>query len=125
MRNEFLAFSRPSFGKEEIEEVTNSLKSGWITTGPKVQKFEEDFAAYFGSPHAVAVASATAGLHIVYLACGLKPGDEVITTPLTFISTVSMMVAAGLKPVLSDIDPATLNIDANQIESKITKKTRA
>lgn len=125
LRKNFLPFSKPSIGPEEIAEVSDSLKSGWITTGPKVQQFECDFAGYAESPHAVAVNSATSGLHIAYLAAGLKPGDEVITTPLTFISTISMMLAAGLKPVLADIDRGTLNIDPKQIEKKITRKTRA
>ncbi len=125
MRNEFLPFSRPSIGQEEIDEVVDSLKSGWITTGPKVQKFETQFAEFVGSPFASAVNSATSGLHIAYLAAGLKPGDEVITTPMTFISTVSMLVAIGARPVLVDIDPGTLNIDASKIEKKITKKTKA
>src|SRR3989338_1574507 len=125
MRKTFLPFSRPSLGKEEIEEVIDSLKSGWITTGPKVQRFENNFSKYVESPYAVSVNSATSGLHIAYLASGLKAGDEVITTPMTFISTVSMMFAIGAKPVLVDIDLKTLNIDPNQIERKITKKTRA
>jgi len=125
MRKNFLPFSKPSIGPEEINEVVDSLKSGWITTGPKVQIFESNFARYFQSPHAVAVNSATSGLHIAYLAAGLQPGDEVITTPLTFVSTLSMLLAAGIKPVLSDIDLGTLNIDPGQIEKKITRKTRA
>ncbi len=124
MRESFLPFSKPSIGKEEIEEVVRSLESGWITTGPKVQQFEADIAKFVGSPHALAVNSATAGLHVAYLAAGLKPGDEVITSPLTFICTVSMMVAVGAKPVLVDIDPKTLNIDCGKIERKITPKTK-
>lgn len=125
MRDAFLPFSKPSIGPEEIAEVVQSLESGWITTGPKVQKFEQDFLQYTGSAQAVALNSATAGLHVAYLAAGLKAGDEVITTPLTFISTVSMILAAGATPVLADIDPQTLNIDPSQIEKKITPKTRA
>lgn len=125
MRKEFLPFSKPSIGQEEIDEVVDSLKSGWITTGPKVQKFECQFSGFTGSPFSIAVNSATSGLHIAYLAAGLKPGDEVITTPMTFISTVSMLLAVGAKPVLADIDPRTLNLDPAQIEKKITPKTRA
>jgi len=124
-RKEFLPFSRPSIGQEEIEEVTDSLRSGWITSGPKVQKFESQFASFSGAPFAAAVNSATSGLHIAYLTSGIQPGDEVITTSLTFISTVSMILAAGGKPVLADIDPDTLNIDPEKIEAKITSKTRA
>ncbi len=125
MKTTFLPFSRPSIGADEIEEVVDSLKSGWITTGPKVQQFESDFAKFVGAKHAVAVNSATSGLHLAYLALGLKPGEEAITTPLTFISTVSMLCSLGVKPVLADIDPNTLNIDPGEIEKKITKKTRA
>jgi dTDP-4-amino-4,6-dideoxygalactose transaminase len=125
MRKTFLPFSKPSIGRDEINEVIDSLKSGWITTGPKALKFENQFAEFAGSPHAVAVSSATAGLHIAYIASGLKAGDEVITTPLTFVSTVSMILAAGAKPVLADIDPNTLNIDPEQIKRKITRRTRA
>ncbi len=124
MRDAFLPFSKPSIGKEEIAEVVQSLESGWITTGPKVQQFEADVARFAGSPHAVALNSATAGLHVAYLAAGLKPGDEVITTPLTFISTVSMLLAVGAKPVLADIDLKTFNIDCSKIEAKITPKTK-
>ena len=125
MRKHFLPFSKPSIGQEEIDEVVSSLKSGWITTGPKVQRFENDFARFAKSPNAVAVNSATAGLHIAYLASGLGSGDEVVTTPLTFISTVSMLAAMGVRPVLADIDLKTLNIDPEQIKRKITRKTRA
>ena len=125
MRKEFLPFSRPQIGQEEIDEVVDSLKSGWITSGPKVQKFERQFAGFTGCPYAAAVSSATAGLHIAYLAAGLKAGDEVITTPMTFISTVSMLAAVGAKPVLADIDPNTFNIDPVEVEKKITKKTKA
>ncbi len=124
MRENFLPFSKPSIGKEEIAEVTQSLESGWITTGPKVQQFEADVARYVGAPHAIALNSATAGLHVAYLAAGLKPGDEVITTPLTFISTVSMLAAIGAKPVLADIDLRTFNIDCSKIEEKITSRTK-
>ena len=125
MRKEFLPFSRPTIGQEEINEVVDSLKSGWITTGPKVQKFENDFSRFVKSPYAISVNSATSGLHLAYLASGIKPGDEVITTPLTFISTISMLLALGAKPILVDIDLKTLNIDSEKIEKKIRKKTKA
>lgn len=125
MRKEFLPFSRPTIGQEEINEVVDSLKSGWITTGPKVQKFENNFARFVRSPYAISVNSATSGLHLAYLASGIKPGDEVITTPLTFISTISMLLSIGAKPILADIDLKTLNIDSEKIEKKINKKTRA
>src|SRR6266568_1823086 len=105
MRATFLPFSTPTIGEAEINEVVDSLKSGWITTGPKVKRFEESFKKYVGAPYAVPLSSATAGLHLAMLALGLKPGDEVITTPMTFAATVSMIVQAGGTPVLADIEP--------------------
>lgn len=125
MRGEFLPFSRPTIGDDEINEVVASLKSGWITTGPKVKRFEEAFKAYVGAPYAVPLSSATAGLHLTLLALKLSEGDEIITTPMTFASTVSMIVLCGAKPVLVDIEPGTLNIDAAKIREQITPRTRA
>ena len=125
MRSEFLPFSIPTIEDDEINEVVDSLKSGWITTGPKVKRFEEAFKAYVGAPYAVPLSSATAGLHLALLALDLGPTDEVITTPMTFAATVSMIVRGGAKPVLSDINPDTLNIDAEMIRGKITERTRA
>jgi dTDP-4-amino-4,6-dideoxygalactose transaminase len=124
LRSEFLPFSIPTIEDDEINEVVDSLRSGWITTGPKVKRFEEAFKAYVGSPFAVPLSSATAGLHLVMLALGLAPGDEVITTPMTFAATVNMIVRAGATPVLADIDPDTLNIDVEKIRGKITERTR-
>jgi len=125
MRATFLPFSIPTLGEEEINEVVDSLKSGWITTGPKVKRFEESFKKYVGATYAVPLSSATAGLHLVMLALGLKPGDEVITTPMTFAATVSMIVQGGGTPVLADIEPGTLNIDLQAMRRKITPRTRA
>jgi len=125
MRATFLPFSIPTIGEEEIDEVVDSLRSGWITTGPKVKRFEESFKGYVGAPFAVPLSSATAGLHLAMLALQLKPGDEVITTPLTFAATVSMIVQGGGTPVLADIEPGTLNIDVRQMRKKITPRTRA
>ncbi len=125
MRKEFLPFSTPTIGDDEINEVVDSLKSGWITTGPKVKRFEDDFKAYVGAKYAVPLSSATAGLHLTLLALRLKEGDEVITTPMTFASTVSMVILCGATPVLVDIEPGTLNIDAAAIRAKITPNTRA
>jgi dTDP-4-amino-4,6-dideoxygalactose transaminase len=125
MRATFLPFSIPTIGEEEISEVVDSLRSGWITTGPKVKRFEESFKEYVGAPYAVPLSSATAGLHLAMLALGLKPGDEVITTPMTFAATVSMIVQGGGTPVLADIEPGTLNIDVAEIRKKITPRTRA
>src|ERR1039457_666477 len=125
VRNELLPFSTPTIDDAEINEVVDSLKSGWITTGPQVKRFEEAFRAYVGAPFAIPLSSATAGLHLTLLALGIKEGDEIITTPMTFASTVSMIILCGGTPVLSDIEPGTLNIDVNLIREKITPRTRA
>ncbi|MBN1521080.1 MAG: DegT/DnrJ/EryC1/StrS aminotransferase family protein [Candidatus Aureabacteria bacterium] len=117
MREKFLPFCLPEIGEEEIQEVADSMRSGWITTGPKVKRFEDDFAMFVGRRNAVAVNSATAGLHITYAACDLK-GKKVMTTPLTFAATVNMLLATGCEPVFADIDPRTLNIDPRQVEEK-------
>ena len=125
MRKEFLSFSRPTIEEDEINEVVDSLRSGWITTGPKVKLFEDEFKAYTAAPYAVALNSATAGLHIALLALGIGPGDEVITTPMTFAATVNMIVRVGATPVLADIEPGTLNVNAAEIRKKITERTKA
>ncbi len=125
MRTSFLPFSIPALGDEEINEVVDSLRSGWITTGPKVKRFEDDFKAYIGAANAVPLSSATAGLHLTLLALKIGKGDEVITTPMTFASTVSMIILTGATPVLADIEPGTLNIDVAEIRKKITPRTRA
>ncbi len=125
MRKEFLPFSIPTIGEEEINEVVDSLTSGWITTGPKVKLFEDSFKAYVGSPYSAALNSATAGLHIALLALGIGPGDEVITTPMTFAATVNMIVRVGARPVFVDIEPGTLNMNAGEIRPKITERTKA
>jgi dTDP-4-amino-4,6-dideoxygalactose transaminase len=125
MRNTFLPFSRPSVGEAEIAEITDSIKSGWITTGPKVEKFTQMFAEYVGGPHATALSSATAGLHLALIAHGVKPGDEVITTAMTFAATVNVIALVGATPVLVDIDHRTLQMKIDQVEKKITRKTKA
>jgi len=125
MRSTFLPFSTPTIEDEEINEVVDSLKSGWITTGPKVKRFEEAFRHYVGSPYAIPLSSATAGLHLTLLALGIKNGDEIITTPMTFASTVSMIILCGAKPVLVDIEPGTLNLDVTKIRDRITSRTKA
>ncbi len=125
MRTTFLPFSTPTLEDAEINEVVDSLKSGWITTGPKVKRFEDAFRAYVGAPYAVPLSSATAGLHLTLLALKIKEGDEIITTPMTFASTVSMIILCGGKPVLADIEPGTLNIDVERVREKITPATRA
>jgi dTDP-4-amino-4,6-dideoxygalactose transaminase len=125
MRSTFLPFSTPTIEDAEINEVVDSLRSGWITTGPKVKRFEEAFKAYVGAPYAIPLSSATAGLHLTLLALGIKEGDEIITTPMTFASTVSMIILCGGTPVLVDTEPGTLNIDACLVRAKITPRTRA
>jgi dTDP-4-amino-4,6-dideoxygalactose transaminase len=125
MRSTFLPFSTPTIEEAEINEVVDSLKSGWITTGPKVKRFEEAFRAYVGAPFAIPLSSATAGLHLTLLALGIKEGDEIITTPMTFASTVSMIILCGGTPVLADIEAGTLNIDVAKVRGKITGRTRA
>ncbi len=124
---EFLPFALPDIGDDEIAEVVDTLKSGWITTGPKAKRFEVDFSAFLGDPalHSLAVNSATAGLHLALEACGIGPGDEVITTTHTFTATAEVVRYLGADVRLVDIDPATLCIDPNQVEDAITEKTKA
>jgi dTDP-4-amino-4,6-dideoxygalactose transaminase len=125
IRKEFLPFSRPSIGKDEINRVTACLKSGWITTGALCKEFEDNFCQLTGSGQAVSVNSATAGMHIALSALNIGPGDEIITPSMTFASTVNMIALRSAKPVFVDIDYRTLNINPDLIEEKITKKTRA
>ncbi|MFC1517253.1 DegT/DnrJ/EryC1/StrS family aminotransferase [Candidatus Margulisiibacteriota bacterium] len=124
-RKNFLVFGSPRLEEAEINEVIATLKSGWIGTGPKVAKFEEDFRKYIGSKYAIALHSCTAGLHLAMLVAGIKPGDEVITTPMTFCATANAIIHAGGKPVFVDIDRKTMNIDPKKIEKAITEKTKA
>jgi len=124
MREEFLPFSKPSVSEEAIADVCDSIRSGWLAMGPKTVDFEKKFAECVGAKQAVAVNSATAGLHLAVMAVA-KSGDEVITTPMTFASTVNAIIYSGAVPVLVDIDPVTFNIDPKKIEEKITAKTKA
>ena len=124
-KEQFLVFGSPALGEEEIEEVVATLRSGWIGTGPKVARFEQAFAEYKGVPQAVALNSCTAALHLSLLAAGLGPGDEVITSPMTFCATANSIIHAGATPVLADVDPRTMNIDPEQVAAKVTPRTRA
>lgn len=124
MSEEFLPFSRPSINRDAINEVVSCLESGWITTGPRVNQFTEDLKEYFGASYVLPLMSATAGLHLALLAMNLQPGDEVITTPLTFAATLNTIVLAGAKPVLVDVEFDSRNMDLNQVEAAITNKTR-
>jgi dTDP-4-amino-4,6-dideoxygalactose transaminase len=125
IRKEFLPFSRPSIGKDEINRVTACLKSGWITTGALCKEFEDNFCQLTGSGQAITVNSATAGMHMVLSALNIGPGDEIITPSMTFASTVNMIALRSAKPVFVDIDYGTLSVNPDLIEEKITKKTRA
>ena len=127
VRDKFLVFGAPDIQQEEIGEVLESLKSGWWGTGPKVMQFEQDFAAYKGvdESHAAAVNSCTAALHVSFIAAGIGPGDEVISTPMTFCATINSIIHCGATPVLADIDPVSMNINPKLIEAKITNKTKA
>jgi UDP-4-amino-4-deoxy-L-arabinose-oxoglutarate aminotransferase len=122
---DFLPFCRPTLEDEEISSVVESMKSGWITTGPKVLAFEAQFRERLGVPHAVAVNSATGGLHVALAALDLRPGDEVITTSLTWPSSVNVIELLGAKPIFADVLPRTLLIDPADVERKITERTRA
>lgn len=124
-KDKFLIFGSPAIEEDEVLEVVESMKSGWLGTGPKVSQFEQDFAKYKDIKYSAALSSCTAALHLSMLAAGIKPGEEVITTAMTFCATVNAIIHAGAKPILVDIDPESMNIDINKIELKITKKTRA
>ena len=120
-----VSIAKPIIGEEEIENVVEVLKSGMIAQGPKVAEFEEKFAKWVGAKYAVATNSGTAALHVALLSCGIGPGDEVITTPFTFIATGNAIVYTGATPVFADIDLETYNIDPETIEDLITDKTKA
>ena len=125
VRREFLTFAPPSIGDEEIAEVVDTLRSGWITTGPKTARFEQEFARYLGAPGALAVNSCTAALHTALLTAGVGAGDEVVTTPLTFAATANVIEHVRARPVFVDVDPETLQIDPDGLEAAVTSRTRA
>ncbi|HGN1205253.1 TPA: UDP-4-amino-4-deoxy-L-arabinose aminotransferase [Proteus mirabilis] len=121
----FLPFSRPAIGDEEIKAVESVLRSGWITTGPQNHQLEQDFCEKFGSKHAIAVCSATAGMHVVLMAMGIGPGDEVITPSQTWVSTINIITLLGAEPVMVDIDRDTLMVSAESVKKAITPRTKA
>lgn len=125
MRDTFLSFSPPLIGEEEIAEVLDTLRSDWITTGPKVKRFEAEFAEFIGAPAALAVSSATDAMQVALAALNIGPGDEVITTTMTFCSTIHVIEHLGAKPVLVDVEPDTLTLDPIRVSEAITPRTRA
>lgn len=125
MPNHFLPFALPDVDDAEMQQIKEALDSGWVTTGPKTKQFETEFAQAVGAKHAVAVNSCTAAMHLTLEAIGLRPGDEVITTPYTFAATAEVIRYFDAKPVLVDVDPRCLNIDPTQIEGAITPRTKA
>src|SRR5580692_5277692 len=125
VRKTLLPYGRQSIGEEDIQAVVDVLRSDWLTTGPKVGEFEEAFAALVGAKHAVSFSSGTAALHGAAFAAGLKPGDEAITSPMTFAATANCVLYQEATPVFADVTPDTLNLDPANVTKKITPKTRA
>lgn len=124
-REHFIPYNLPDITEAEIDEVVDTLRSGWIAKGPRTIKFEKEFAEYLGAKHAIAVNSCTAALHVSLLTQNIGPGDEVITTPMTFASTASTILHCGATPVFADIDYRTGCIDPDEVEKKITPRTKA
>ena len=125
MRPTLLPFSPPSIGDEEIDEVVATLRGDWLTTGPRTARFEREVAAYLGAPGALAVSSGTAAMQVALSAAGIGPGDEVITTTMTFCATAHVIHHAGARPVIVDVEPDTLNIDPEAVARAVTPRTRA
>ncbi len=121
----FIPFHRPSFGPEEERALVDTLRSGWVTTGPRTKSFETRFAEYAGAKHAIALNSCTAGLHLCLMAHNIGPGEEVITSPLTFAATANVIEQVGARPVFIDVEPDTLNMDPNRLAAAVTPRTRA
>ena len=124
-RAEWLAFHLPSIGEEEIAEVVDTLRSGWVTTGAKTQRFERDLAERLGVPSVLALASGTAALHVALRVCGVQPGDDVVVPSYTFTATGEAVTYLGARPVLADVDPATCNLTAETLDRVVTSRTRA
>lgn len=123
--DELLVFGKPALGEEEVEAVSEVIRSAWIGQGPRCAEFEQRFAELTGARHAVSVSSCTAGLHLALVALGIGPGDEVVTTSLTFVATLNAILHTGATPVLADVDPVTLNLDPQLAAAKITPATKA
>jgi dTDP-4-amino-4,6-dideoxygalactose transaminase len=124
-RSTFLPFALPHITEAEIAEVVDTLHSGWLSTGPKTKRFEREFAEVVGAPHALALSSATAAMHLALVALGIKPGDEVIVPVYTFTATAAVIIHCGARPVFVDVDPVTCNLDPARLEAAITPRTRA
>jgi dTDP-4-amino-4,6-dideoxygalactose transaminase len=124
-RNTFLSFQPPAIGDEEVEAVVETLRSGWLTTGPRTAELERRFADYVEAEHAVAVASGTAALHLSLLALGVGPGDEVIPSPITWPATANVIVHAGATPVFADVRDSDLNVDPDRVAELVTERTKA
>jgi UDP-4-amino-4-deoxy-L-arabinose-oxoglutarate aminotransferase len=125
MSDNNLPLSRPTLGEEEIREIIDVIKSGWITSGPRAKRFEEEFSRYVGARHAVAVNSCTAALHVALLAHGIGPGDEVVTSSMTWSATANMIEVTGAKPVFADVDRDTLQVTSETVAAAVTERTRA
>jgi dTDP-4-amino-4,6-dideoxygalactose transaminase len=121
MRKDFLSFSPPAIGPEEIEEVSDTLRSQWLTTGPKVGRFERELAQFLGAPAALALNSCTAGLHLALVTLGIGPGDAVITTPMTFCASVNVIEHVGARPILVDVEPDTLNLSPHRVAEALAQ----
>src|SRR5579862_1638562 len=125
VRKTLLPYGRQAISEEDIHAVVDTLRSDWLTTGPKVGEFEEAFSAWVGAKYAVSVSSGTAALHAAAFAAGLKPGDEAITTPLTFAATANCVLYQGATPIFADVSADTLNLDPEAVASRVTSRTKA
>src|ERR1700687_4579298 len=125
VRKTLLPYGRQSIGEDDIQAVVDVLRSDWLTTGPKVGEFEEAFAAWVGGNHAVSFSSGTAALHAAAFAAGLKPGDEAITSPMTFAATANCVLYQGATTIFADVSADTLNLDPEQVAARITARTKA
>jgi dTDP-4-amino-4,6-dideoxygalactose transaminase len=124
-RDTFLSFQPPAIGEEEIEAVTETLRSGWLTSGPRTEELERRFGEYVGARHAIALASGTAAMHLSLAAAGVGPGDEVVTTPITWPATANVIVHCGARPVFADVRDSDLNVDSDAVAAAVTPRTKA